>query len=365
MKRMFLSALLIISCSSTCLSQRLLQDALVKYQSKNLNGHLKSFIDGNYQKANKQLSVLNNKNLFNYKEFYINSIIYQRDYVKLKKNFNNNKSFFQPFMKFFISQIPMEIDLSKSTTIFLAKNRIVGLIGNDTINILFDTGGSGISINKKLVDKYNMQFDTIIKSDTYMPAFNYRSFESPVIIPQLTIGSMVMKNIHAKFNIENKELKDNKEIEKFDIIMGMDIFVGHIKSIKFDWVDNKMTFSNENLEQKLPYKFIFFNAKPISLMTIGQKAFTSLLDTGSPVDLIDKEVYIKNYTKKEEKKYGSFVYNEYTVPVKIGKAEISLKAVDYKPNFNLKLNDEIIDFIVGNNHKSLTFDLVNNFYKLD
>ena len=176
---------------------------------------------------------------------------------------------------------------------------------------------------------------------------------------------MVMQNIPAKFNSENKELKGNEEMEKFDIIMGMDIFVGYIKSIKFDWVNNKMTFSNDRTQKDLPYKFIFFDAKPISLMSIGQKTFTVLLDTGSPVDLIDKEIYKNNYTTKEEKKYGTFIYNEYTVPVKIGDDKITLKTVDYKPNFNLKLNDEMIDFIIGNNHKSLTFDLVNNFYKLD
>ena len=100
-------------------------------------------------------------------------------------------------------------------------------------------------------------------------------------------------------------------------------------------------------------------------MNIGEITYTALLDTGSPVDLIDESTYLQNSIKKEEKKYGTFSYNEYTVPARNGKKIINLKAVDYKQNFNLKLNSEIIDFIIGNNHKSLTFDLINNFFELE
>ena len=77
-----------------------------------------------------------------------------------------------------------------------------------------------------------MKVDTSIKSESYAPAFNYKSYESPVIIPKLTIGTMILNNIQAKYNPENKELNGNAEIEKFDIIMGIDVFIGFVNNIK-------------------------------------------------------------------------------------------------------------------------------------
>ena len=357
--------LFVICSNGFCFGQRTIQNILVNYESNNLENFSKSYLNGNYCLANKQLKKLKKDQIFCFNQFYENSIIYQRDIKKLKKEFIRNSELFQPSVKFYIEQQPMEIVLNEKTIVSLSKNRIVGIIGNDTLNILFDTGGAGISINKKFVDKYKMKTDTSIKSGIYAPAFNYKSSESPVIIPRLTIGTMVMNNIPAKFNSENKELKENTEIDKFDIIMGIDVFVGYIKSIKFDWINNNLTFSNKEIEQKLDNKFIFFDSKPIILMNIKNQVFTALLDTGSPVDLIDKTVYEKNHTFKEEKKYGSFTYKEYTVPVSIKNKILNLKAADYKPNFNLKLSNEIIDFIIGNNHKNIIFDLVNNRYNIE
>jgi hypothetical protein len=367
MKKIILTVLIGVLTLNIGDTQETLKDYLINFEensSSNPEG-LREFRNADYKSAYDKFKSLDSTKLFNYSDFLYKSLLYQRDSTAISSEFINGNISLDEFRAFFIHQNQMNIVLNGKTTVDLDKNLLTGIVGNDTIRILFDTGGDGISISKKFVDKYKMVRDTTIKREGYVPAFNYRSISHPTIIPVLRIGNMTMTNVPAKYK-EEEEKSERKTIDgpQFDMIMGMNMFVGFIKGIEFNWTEKTLTFNNEVLKLKNPVKYIMFDSKPVCLFSLNDQYFTSLLDTGSPVDLMSKDIYLNNYIKKEAKKYGDFSYIDYTVKAKLGENTITLVAADYLEDLNLSLNDESIPFIIGNNKQYLKFDLTNCLFEI-
>lgn len=367
MRKFITAFLLILLFGVQGFSQEELKNYLlnVKDGEQSVTG-LNTFRNGNYKEAYQLLKSKQNSNLFDYENFLKNALMYQRDSVLLRKELKNGNIKLSERETFYANQNQMIIQLDGKTTVDLSKNILTGIIGNDTITILFDTGGDGISINSKFVEKYNMVVDTSVMIEGFVPAMNYKSISHPTIIPKLEIGEMTLYNLPAKY--KKAVIKDGVKIKnapKVDMIMGVDIFVGLLNYIEFNWEAKSLTFSNLQHDLEQPHNYVMFDAKPICLFSTNDEPFTALLDTGSPVDILPKNIYLNNYTKKEAKQYGNFKYNDYTVLANIGEQEVSLVAADYKPDFNLYLNDQKIDFIIGNNKKFLKLDLVHNQYEIE
>ena len=367
MKKILLIVIIGLTTLNIGYSQSQLQDYLINFENhkKQNPAGLQEFRNADYKSAYQKFKSLDSTKLFNYEDFLYKSLIYSRDSLMIRNEVENGNIILDDFQTFYVKQNQMSISLNGKTTIDLNKNIITGTIGNDTIRILFDTGGDGISISEKFVEKYKMTKDTTIKREGFVPALNYRSIKHPTIIPTLKIGNMTMTNVPATYE-KNKKETERKTTDgpEFDMIMGVNMFVGFINGIEFNWTANQLTFSNEIQTLSDPLKYIMFDSKPICLFKLNGKYFTSLLDTGSPIDLISKDIYLNNYIKKEAKKYGDFSYNDYTLTAKLGANEINLIAADYRDDLNLILNDEKIDFIIGNNKQYLKLDLTNCLFEM-
>lgn len=263
----------------------------------------------------------------------------------------------------FYNQFPKsEINFTSGETVILPleRNLFLATIGKDSLRVVFDTGGHGISISKRLVEKYRLPTDTMIKGSSYMPAFKRVSKTSPTIIKTLNFGSLELSNLRAEYTVSAQEDGEFEAKQQYDIFMGIDILIGLIDYVRFDWENNEITFSDQKLEMQNSQPFFFFDSKPITVLQLGNKNLTTVFDTGSPVDILNQEYYKDLYEKKEEKKYGDYGYNLYTVPINSGRERLNLGIADYMEGFNLKLDEEIIDLIIGTSHQRLTIDLKNN-----
>ncbi|MEL6636531.1 MAG: retropepsin-like aspartic protease [Bacteroidota bacterium] len=242
----------------------------------------------------------------------------------------------------------------------LERNLFLATRGADTLRVLFDTGGHGISISKHLVEKYDLPTDTSITGTSYMPAFKRVSTTSPTVIDRINFGGIELSNLPAQYTVDVQEDGQFASQQKYDVFMGIDILVGLIDYVRFDWETKELTLSKEALEMQQPQPFFFFDSKPITVLYLDQEPLSALFDTGSPVDILNRSFYEDRYTQKEEKKYGNYAYHVYTVPLLVGASEFDLGVADYMEGFDLKLDGEVIDLIIGTGHQRLTLDLVHN-----
>ena len=232
------------------------------------------------------------------------------------------------------------------------------------MTIMLDTGGHGVGISEELVEKYQMKRDTSITTKGFLPAFGIVQKRHPVVIPNITIGNMEMTNIYAGYSEFNSKAKEKYQGPEFDLIMGLDVFVGYLEEVSFDWENGVLAFKKKiSFSDGQP--FLFYDSKVFTTFGSNGNYYTSVLDTGSPNDIIEKEVYLKNYTKKEAKKYGDYGYTEYTMNFELNATEIlQLKIGDYNDGLNLVIGGEKVELLIGNNHKYLKFNLRDNRFEL-
>jgi hypothetical protein len=307
--------------------------------------------------------------LIHYDYFNSASIIFQRDSALLRSMLHDSENSIPKKYSFYLGEPKMRIELEDTTTVGLNSNRFSAIIGKDTINVLFDTGGDGVSINQKWVEKYQMKHDTSIASVGILPFINNARFtKHPVIIPHVKIGSMTMYNVNAEFDsFEEDELLKLKEagVPQYDMVIGLNTFVGFIDEIEFDWKQGKLSFRKEaTLKDGVP--FLFFDNKAFSSFSVNGKPLVTVFDTGSPGDKIGEKYYLNEYIKKESKSYKQYDYMEYTLVVENPFDEKQIiKVGDYAGDLNLKLRNEPVDLLFGTNHKNLKFNIQDNILRLE
>lgn len=331
---------------------------------KNYPNWVKLYAKGKYEQAYDAIKNNETDSLSYFNQFKSNSILYQRNF-KIINEEHFQKNLISENYRFFRKFPEMEITLKDSTTVYLDGNLMSGrLMGNEEVKILFDTGGSGVGISKELVEKYGFERDTTIGTSSYLPAFNTSFTKHPTIIPKLQIGDMVLENIHATYgDIDTDSITTGNKPE-FDIIIGLDIFINRIGQITFDWNLNKLIFEKEaTLMKGIP--FLFFESKPLTATRINDDYLTTVIDTGSPVDIMYEEYYLDVFTKKEQKKYGEFEYLEYTVEADLSDGStLSLKIGDYN-NLRLVMDGEKVPVLIGNKKQKLIFNLEKNVMQIN
>jgi hypothetical protein len=255
-------------------------------------------------------------------------------------------------------------DLNGETTLPVNNTRFSAVMGRDTLTVLLDTGGSGVGINQEWVEKYDMPTDTTIATYGSLPFINNAQFtKHPVVIPELSIGSMTIKNLPAEYSVfdeENQQKVDAVDLPEFDIIMGLDTFIGLVGEVEFNWIHDTITFRDSpTLTDGKP--FLFYSSKPFTSFEVGGEYLTTVIDTGSPSDMIRKAYYMNNYTEAEEKTWGDYTYTEYTVPISTGIGpDLDLKIGSYTGELDLVISDVPIELLIGFQHNRMTFNLEQN-----
>ncbi len=359
MKNYYLT-LLLLFFTPLLFGQQMLKELLQDQQKLSLDSYPASvvaFANANYEQAY-QLLEANKATAFNDSELwlfkaakYSQNRILQSRYAK-----RTQRSERATYYDFYLKHDPMRIELSTKTTIPLQGNRFTAVLNDtDTLRVLFDTGGSGIGIKQKFVDQYNFARDTTMVRKGYVPAMKIENKQSPTVIPKLSIGTMDIYNAYAHYSYDHKGA--NMATDDFDIIIGLDVFVGLIGSVDLQYEQGLISFSKAPTEAG-EKPFLFFDNKPITSFTIGDMAFVTLIDSGSPTDIIAPSYYKKNFTKKVEKEYRGWSYNVYTVPLEQHSFDINV--ADYNDDFRLTLNNLPIDLILGTSHKRAYFNLETN-----
>lgn len=337
-------------------------------QSDKLPDGLEAYANGDYSEAFNTFVSSSSSDMPFREKFVTYSLLYQRDY-KLIKEYLESDIYLPEAYRFYIRHPRMEANLDGQTSLDLDNNRFQATIGSDTLTVLLDTGGSGVGINREWVEKYDMPYDTTISTTGVLPFFDNATFKKyPVMIPELTLGDMKLENIPAEYSSFTEEEQAKVEdvgIPEFDIIMGLDTFIGYIGEVEFNWISGTITFRKQPaLQDGTP--FIFYSSKPFTSYSIDGEYLTTVIDTGSPNDMIEEDFYLNNYTRKEEKTWEQYEYTEYTVDIERSKREpLSLLFRDYTGGINLTIGDEKIEFLVGFNHKNLTLNIEDNILRLN
>ena len=363
MKKTFTTLLLLLFISQLNAQElkQYLSDLTENKTDKYENG-LNFYANAKYAKAYKKLSKSKSKEIPHFESLLSNSILYQRN----NKLIEENLDIVPENYKFFIKNSKMKIELSKSTSVGLDKNLFKAILNDkDSITIMLDTGGSGVGINREFVEKYNMKKDTTISIKGSLPAFNVTFYKHPVIIPKIQIGEMIMTNINSEYSVIDPNSKGTYTGPEFDVIIGLDTFIGYLEQVSFDWENNLLEFKKvSDIKQGTP--FMFYNSKPFTSFGVNDEILTTIIDTGSPNDILPEETYLKNYSSKENKKYGDYSYTEYTVDFKMSENNLLiLKIGDYNKDLNLNIGGEKIDLLIGNKHKKLEFNLAENIFNLN
>jgi hypothetical protein len=359
-----LTAIILILFISQLNAQELKQylSDLTEKTTDNYKKGLNFYANAEYAKAYKKLSKSKSNEIPYLESLLSNSILYQRNNKLIEKNLNKVPENY----KFFVKQPMMKIELSKSTSVGLDKNLFKAILNDkDSITIMLDTGGSGVGINREFVEKYNMEKDTTISVKGSLPAFNVTFFKHPVIIPKIQIGEMTMTNVNAEYSVIDPNSKGTYTGPEFDIIIGLDTFIGFLEEVSFDWENKLLEFKKlSDIKQGTP--FMFHSSKPFTSFGINDEILTTIIDTGSPNDILPEETYLKNYSSKENKKYGDYSYTEYTVDLKISENNtLILKIGDYNKDLNLNIGGVKIDLLIGNKHQKLQFNLAKNIFNLN
>lgn len=346
---------------SQCLyAQRSVQELFVSWSNNHSNSEwFSAYRNANYLRAFK---IIEGQKITPPKAQFVNNSLL---YANQKGNVDNNSLNIWAFNFYKNYQNPtVNFNNNRIVELPIERNLFEAVIGSDTLRVVIDTGGSGISVAKEIVEKYNFPTDTTIKGTSYMPAFNRTSIENPTIIDQIFFGEIELTNLRAKFTTKVIDSGQYSSNQQYDIFMGIDVLIGLINHIRFDWIRNQVIFSNQPFKMDMAEPFFFFNSKPLTVVNLNNTPLTALIDTGSPVDIMNNELYKDSFTNKEVKQYGEFSYNQYSIPIDIGSFVFELAVADYMEGFNLVLDGEIIDLIIGTNHNQLTLDLQNNLFEL-
>ncbi|MEN0004146.1 MAG: retropepsin-like aspartic protease [Bacteroidota bacterium] len=362
MKIKYIITLLIIVLftNQTIQAQRAVQALYLSSKSKSADSNwFAAYCQAEYSEAHRLLTEQDTPPPKN--QFLTNAQLYayQKGKTQRPKVDAWGMEFYQDFPK-----TTIEWGKEKQVKLPLKRNLFEAVIEGDTFRVVFDTGGQGISVSKQLVEKYGYAKDTTISGMSYLPAFKRTSKQSPTIIKEISFGSITLKNLKAKFTTDVIEEGQLKSDQQYDVFMGVDILIGLIDFIRFDWMNEELTFAKEPIAMTEPQDFFFFDAKPITITHLEEKPLTTLIDTGSPVDVLSYDSYKDSYTKKEEKKYGDYAYHVYTVPIEMGTTTFNLGVADYMYGFKLKLDGEIIDLIIGTGHRQLTLNLRDNLLEV-
>ncbi|MCR9133055.1 MAG: retropepsin-like domain-containing protein [bacterium] len=359
MMNRFFATLFICLFGIHAYAQRVVQDLYLSNQEGNRPSWFVAYANGDYETAFNTMAEQNIKPPKN--QFFTNAYLYaNRTSIILDSTPKTwGDDFYNNFPK-----STVQFNVAQSVTLPLDRNLFKATIGGDTLNVVLDTGGHGISISKKLVEKYNLPTDTSITGTSYMPAFRRVSTTSPTIIERLNFGNLELNNLRGEFTIAVDDDGQFQSQQQYDVFMGLDVLIGLVDYVRFDWTKGEITFSNEVLVMDNPQPFLFFDSKPITVLQLANTSLTTVIDTGSPVDILNYEFYKDHYSKKEEKKYGDYGYNLYTVPIAIQNSEFELGVADYMEGFNLKLDEEMIDLIIGTAHQQLTIDMKNNLFEI-
>ena len=335
-------------------------------QTELLPDDLNAYADGKYKEAFNLLQTSEAEQIPQRSRFLTYALLYQRNYDLVREAFKSGDDQIDipETYKFYTNHPEVSAELDGETTLPVNNTRFKAVLGTDTLTVLLDTGGSGVGIDQTWVETYDLPFDSTISSGGSLPFIDNATFtKHPVMIPELRIGSMTLKNVpaeYSKFDEENQKKLDAVDLPHFDIIMGLDTFIGLIGEVELNWIDETITFRQEpTLTEGVP--FLFYSSKPFTAFSVDDQHLTTLIDTGSPTDMIRKEYYMNNYTKAEEKTYNQYTYTEYTVPIVVDDGTtLDLKIGDYTGGIDLTISDVPVELLIGFNHDRMIFNLVDN-----
>ena len=187
--------------------------------------------------------------------------------------------------------------------------------GTDTVTVFFDTGAPGVAISQELVDRYGWQTDTLYSGTSSLPALGMTFKNYPVLIPELKIGSMTIKNLFAKYSKlteEEESTLKSKGLDKHDILIGLNVFRDLIDGVVFDYPKGEIRFIKELEADSAPPNFCFVGETPAISYRWNGKKENAYLDTGSPRHVMPKRQLAEGKAEfAREATYGNFTYRIY------------------------------------------------------
>lgn len=330
---------------------------------------LAAFAAGNYEAALEALRRTPEGSVPHHDRFTRAALLYQRDRERVLQL--RDEIDLPARQSFYLRHPPMTASLDGETSVPLTVVRFPAtLMGGEEVTMLLDTGGSGVGIDQELVEQFEMPHTTEIETSGTLPFVGGIVFEKhPVVIPELSIGKLELRNVpaeYAVFSEEEQELLDRSPLPDYDIIVGLDTFIGFVDEIRLDRREGTITFSDtpELTEGGIP--FLFHASKPFTAFRGGDEWWTTLVDTGSTTDMMDEAYVLEQQTSRIEKTWRGFDVVEYRVPVTAPSGMPFPTLVrDYAMDLDLTIGGERIELLIGHPHERFVFNLVDNRLAID
>lgn len=291
------------------------------------------------------------------------ALLYQRDREKLLQY--RDALTLPTAQAFYLEHPPMKVSLAGETSVPLTVVRFPAtLMGEEEVTVLLDTGGAGVGIDQELVERYGMPRSADVTGRGSLPFVGGLEFDKyAVVIPELEIGDLRMTNVpaeYSEFDEEAQAILDRVPLPEFDIIMGLDTFIGFVEELRLDWNSGEITFdSTAELEGGVP--FLFHASKPFTAMRGFGDWWTTVIDTGSTSDMMaERFVRERNASRRETVWRGYDVVN-YRVPVQWPSGETFLALVQsFNMDIDLVIGGEHVEFLIGHQHQRMVFNLSEN-----
>ena len=240
--------------------------------------------------------------------------------------------------------------------------------GTDTVTVFFDTGAPGVAVSQELVERYGWETDTAYSGTSVLPALGMRFKNYPVLIPELKIGGLIVKNLFAKYSLltsKEKEILASKGLNKHDILIGLNVFKKLVDGVAFDYPNREIRFFKHLEDDTKRPNFCFVDETPAISYQWNGIRLNAQLDTGSPRHVVPKSQLIEaDADFNREASYGQFTYGIYNARFDqiLNLKNIILEAADYgfpvNPDFEINtlfgsFKDHILFFDLRNRRASL------------
>jgi hypothetical protein len=329
---------------------------------------LSAFAAGDYETAFDALLRADEGSVPFQQRFIASALLYQRDREKLLEY--RDRVTLPASQAFYLQHPPMTASLDGETSVPLTVVRFPAtLMGEEEVVVLLDTGGAGVGIDQELVERFDMPRSAEVTGTGLLPFVGGIEFDKyATVIPELAIGDLEMTNVPAEFSVfdaEAQAILDRSPIPAFDIIMGLDTFIGYVDEVRFDWRNERITFdSSAELERGFP--FLFHASKPFTAMRGFGEWWTTVIDTGSTSDMMAEEYVRNEYTSRRETKWRGYDVVNYRVPVQWPSGETFLSLIQsFNMDLDLVIGDQRVEYLIGHPHQLAVFNLADNLFRIE
>jgi hypothetical protein len=363
--------LLSLSITAPALSDQSLSntlEALVRGEIEGESAGLAAFAAADYRTAFDLLRDASDEAVPYRERFVAAALLYQRDRAALLEH--RDAVTLPAPQAFYLEHPPMTVSLDGATSAPLTVARFPAtLMGEEEVVVLLDTGAAGVGIDQELVERYDMPRSSEATARGVLPFVGGIEFDKyAVVIPELSIGGLRMTHVPAEysaFDEEARRILDASPLPEFDIIMGLDTFIGFVEEVRLDWRNGRITFdSSAQLRHGTP--FLFHASKPFTAMRGFGEWWTTVVDTGSTSDMMEETYVRERHVSRRETVWRGYDIVEYRVPVEWPTGETFLSRVQsFSTDLDLVIGDERVEFLIGHPHERMVFNLADNRFTVE